>query len=92
MAFYNATGEWASISGEASIVTDRSTVSKYYSPSLKTWLGDLGDGKHDGSENDPRIGVIRIKAKTATYATSRSNAISRGIEVRRLCAALREYD
>lgn len=81
MSFYNSTGEWASLSGDASIVTDRETVKKYYSPALKTWLGDLGDGKHDGSENDPRIGVIRITAKTATYAISRSNPVSRGIEV-----------
>lgn len=84
MSFYNASGEWASLSGDASIITDRSVVSKYYSPSLKAWLGDLGDGKHDGSENDPRIGVIKITAKTATYAVSRSNAISRGIEVRKI--------
>lgn len=81
MSFYNNSGEWASVSGEASIVTDRDTVKKYYSPSLKTWLGDLGDGKHDGSENDPRIGVIRISTKTATYAIALGNPISRGIEM-----------
>jgi len=74
-------GDWASVSGTAEIDSSRETVKKYYSPSLKTWLGDLGDGTHDGSENDPRIGVIRIKAKTATYAISLSNPISRGIEV-----------
>lgn len=85
MSFYNSTGEWASLSGNAEIITDRSVVSKYYSPSLKAWLGDLGDGKHDGSENDPRIGIIKIKTKTATYAISRANPISRGIEVSRLC-------
>jgi len=81
MSFLNGTGEWASVSGKASIITDRSAVSKYYSPELKAWLGDLGDGKHDGSENDPRIGLIKIEAKTATYALSRSNMISRGIEI-----------
>lgn len=74
-------GDWASVSGTAEIDADRETVKKYYSPELKTWLGDLGDGTHDGSENDPRIAVIRIKAKTATYAISISNPISRGIEV-----------
>lgn len=83
MSFYNATGEWASVSGDASIISDRSVVSKYYSPALKTWLGDLRDGTHDGSENDPRIGVIKITSKTVTYAISRSNPISRGIEVRK---------
>lgn len=33
-------------------------------------MGDLGDGVHDGSENDPRIGVIRVKMTTATYSIS----------------------
>merc|ERR1712058_217569 len=48
ISFLNSSGEWASVSGKASIVTDRDTVKKYYSPALKAWLGDLGDGKHDG--------------------------------------------
>ncbi|KAK5084134.1 BLI-3 blue-light-inducible Bli-3 protein [Exophiala xenobiotica] len=74
-------GDWASVSGTAEIDADRETVKKYYSQELKTWLGDLGDGTHDGSENDPRIAVIRIKAKTATYAISISNPVSRGIEM-----------
>jgi len=56
-------------------------VKKYYSPALKAWLGDLGDGKHDGGPEDPRIGVIRVTAKTATYAITRKNAVSRGIEM-----------
>jgi len=81
MSFYNASGEWASVSGDASIISDRDAVKKYYSPLLKTWLGDLGDGTHDGSENDPRIGIIKVTTKTATYAISRSNPISRGVEM-----------
>lgn len=48
---------------------------------MKTWLGDLGDGKHDGGPEDPRIGVIRVKAVTATYAVTRKNAIARGVEM-----------
>ena len=83
MSFYNSTGEWASVSGDASIITDRETVRKYYSQHLKAWLGDLEDGKHDGGPEDPRIGIIKITAKTATYAISRSNALSRGVEVSR---------
>ena len=62
-------------------MSDRESVRKYYSPSLKTWLGDLEDGKHDGGPEDPRIGLIKINTKTATYAINRSNPISRGIEV-----------
>lgn len=81
LAFITPDGSWASISGTASVMTDRSTVSKYYSPALKAWLGDLGDGVHDGGENDPRIGVIRVKAVTVTYAVSKGTMIGRGIEM-----------
>ncbi len=81
ISFLNASGEWASISGSSSILTDRETVKKYYSPQLKTWVGDLGDGKHDGGPDDPRIGVIKVEAKTITYAAARGNAVSRGVEM-----------
>jgi general stress protein 26 len=81
ISFLTPTGSWASISGTASVVSDRSLVSKYYSPALKAWLGDLGDGKHDGSENDPRIGVIKVEAKTITYALSEGTMLGRAFEV-----------
>lgn len=54
---------------------------KHYSPSLKAWLGDLGDGTHDGGPEDPRIAIIRIKASTAQYATSKKTAVGSAIEV-----------
>ena len=81
IAFLNPTGEWASISGEAEIVTDRDTVRKYYTPSLKAWLGDLEDGKHDGGPEDPRIGMIKVNAKMATYAIATGTTLGRGFEV-----------
>jgi len=81
IAFLNSSGEWASISGDATISTDRELVRKHYSPALKAWLGDLGDGKHDGGPEDPRIGVIAVKARTITYAISATNIVGRGIEV-----------
>lgn len=62
-------------------MVDRETVRKYYSQQLKAWLGDLGDGKHDGGPEDPRIGVIRVKAETATYAIVRKSAVSRGLDI-----------
>jgi general stress protein 26 len=81
LAFINSSGEWASISGHASIETDREIVRKHYSPSLKAWLGDLGDGTHDGGPEDPRIAIIRVKASTAQYATSKKTAVGSAIEV-----------
>jgi len=80
IAFLDSSGQWASVSGTSSILTDRSIVKKYYSPALKAWLGDLGDGKHDGGPEDPRIGVIKVEAKTITYAISRKGAVSRVAE------------
>ncbi|RFU72404.1 bli-3 [Trichoderma arundinaceum] len=81
VSFINSSGEWASISGQASVVTDRELVKKTYSSGLKAWLGDLGDGVHDGSENDPRIGIIRVKTTTVTYSLVSGNFISRAAEV-----------
>jgi len=81
ISFINSMGEWASVSGTASVVTDRDLVKKHYSPQLKAWLGDLGDGVHDGGENDPRIGIIRVKMVTAHYSISSKNILGRVAEV-----------
>lgn len=81
ISFVNASGEWASIAGTASIKTDRNLVSKHYTPTLKAWVGDLGDGKHDGSENDPRIGMILVRMVSATYMLTAKNIFSRAAEI-----------
>jgi len=81
LGFLNNSGEWASISGSASIESDREKVRKYYSQALKAWLGDLGDGKHDGGPEDPRIILIKVNSKTIQYAVSRSTQIGSTIEV-----------
>ncbi|OQN97003.1 hypothetical protein B0A48_16977 [Cryoendolithus antarcticus] len=81
VGFINNSGEWASISGTANIETDREKVRKYYSPSLKAWLGDLGDGKHDGGPEDPRIGIIKIKSNTIQYSANGATMVGQAIEV-----------
>ncbi|WPH00534.1 Protein bli-3 [Acrodontium crateriforme] len=81
LGFLNSSGEWASISGTAAVETDREQVRKYYSPALKAWLGDLGDGKHDGGPEDPRIAVIKVKASTVQYSISRKNIVTAAIDV-----------
>jgi len=81
ISFINASGEWASVAGTTEVMTDRAIVKKYYSPTLQAWLGDLGDGKHDGSENDPRIGIIRVKMTSAVYSLAYKSLAGRAIEV-----------
>ena len=41
----------------------------------------MEDGKHDGGPEDPRIGMIKVNAKTATYAIATSTMLGRGFEV-----------
>ncbi|KAG7287589.1 BLI-3 blue-light-inducible Bli-3 protein [Staphylotrichum longicolle] len=81
IGFLNSHGEWASVSGKANVVTDRDLVKKHYAPHLKAWLGDLGDGVHDGGENDPRIGIIRVKMTTAHYAISQKTIIGQMAQI-----------
>lgn len=69
------------MSGEATVIADRDVVRKYYSPTLKAWVGDLGDGVHDGGPEDPRIAVIRVVARTATYAIAVGTSLGRGVEI-----------
>lgn len=70
LAFVNAVGEWASVAGSAAVVDDRELVARHYTPTLRAWLGDLGDGEHDGSAADPRLGMIRVRMETATCSLS----------------------
>jgi hypothetical protein len=55
-------------------------VKKHYSPALKAWLGDLGDGKHDGGPEDPRIVLIKVKSTAAQYAISKRTAVGGLVE------------
>ncbi|KAJ8061851.1 hypothetical protein OCU04_009643 [Sclerotinia nivalis] len=67
--------------GLSTVETNRDLIKKHYTPTLKAWLGDLGDGIHDGGPDDPRIGIIKVDAKTATYAIVRKSLLARGVEV-----------
>jgi hypothetical protein len=54
-------------------------VREHYSPALKAWIGDLGDGKHDGGPEDPRIVLIRVKVATAQYALSSRSIVGQAV-------------
>lgn len=73
-------GAWASISGTAHLISSPEIVEKYYSPTLKAWLGDMGDGVHDGGPKDPRIGVIKLEAKIATHVHVRKGIMGRAVD------------
>ncbi|KPI37833.1 Protein bli-3 [Cyphellophora attinorum] len=59
---------WVSITGEATTVDNSDPrIKDIYSPTVSAWFGDLGDGKHDGSYNDPRMALIEVKTTYVSY-------------------------
>jgi general stress protein 26 len=67
LAFYkDRSREWVSVAGVATVSTDRELIRELYKPDWKAWLGDEG-GDRDGSPNDPRIALILVEARSATY-------------------------
>jgi len=81
LAFLDSKGEWASVSGTAKIITDTGLVKQHYSSSLKAWMGDLGDGVHNGGPEDPRLAIIRVDMHTAKYALTSKGAVARAVQV-----------
>ncbi|KAG9303055.1 hypothetical protein G9A89_022144 [Geosiphon pyriformis] len=63
-----STGEWVSVSGMARVDNDREMIKKLYAADIKAWIGDLGDGIHDGSASDPRISLIFVEAQSVSYS------------------------
>ena len=67
LAYYNnSSREWVSVSGVATVSTDRELVRELYQPDWKAWIGDEG-GERDGSPDDPRIALILVEAESVTY-------------------------
>ncbi|KAI9724558.1 MAG: hypothetical protein M1812_000626 [Candelaria pacifica] len=69
LTFQNSSSQdWVSITGEATLTSnDHPKVKELYGPSMKAWFGDLGDGVHDGSADDPRMAVIEVTSKFIVY-------------------------
>ena len=69
--------------GEAKVDTDRAAVKAHYTPALRAWLGDLGDGVRDGGPEDPRIGAVRVRALSVTFSLFSRGVLGRAVEVAR---------
>ena len=46
---------------------DDSRIKDLYSKGTAAWFGDLGDGVHNGTAEDPRMALIEVKAKYICY-------------------------
>ncbi|KAL5413539.1 hypothetical protein PMIN06_007710 [Paraphaeosphaeria minitans] len=62
------TQDWISLSGTAATVSNTDArIKDVWSPPIRAWFGDLGDGKHDGSADDPRMTLIEFRPKYVVY-------------------------
>ena len=67
LAFYDTKSrEWISVSGTASISTDREQIRALYKPDWKMWFGEV-DEVRDGGPDDPRLALILVDADTVIY-------------------------
>ena len=67
LSYYkDRTREWISVSGIAETSTNRRKIRELYEPDWKAWFGDEGGAK-DGGPDDPRMILIKVKAREATF-------------------------
>ncbi|KAI9703974.1 MAG: hypothetical protein M1820_005756 [Bogoriella megaspora] len=64
----SSTQDWICISGIATTADNKDPrIKELYTPGLKAWFADLGDGIHTGGADDPRMALIELHAKYITY-------------------------
>ena len=66
VSYMNASREWISISGTATLNHDRARIRELYKPDWKAWFNDEG-GDRNGGPEDPRIMLIEVTANHVTY-------------------------
>ncbi|MCJ1456308.1 hypothetical protein MMC28_006668 [Mycoblastus sanguinarius] len=69
VTFQNSSSQdWVSVSGTVvTTANDDPRIKELYSKGTSAWFGDLGDGVHNGTADDPRMAIIEVKAKYISY-------------------------
>ncbi|MCJ1371391.1 hypothetical protein MMC20_002606 [Loxospora ochrophaea] len=69
VTFQNSSSQdWVTISGTAATVSnDDPRIKELYNPMISAWFGDLGDGVHTGTAEDPRMALIEVKSRYIAY-------------------------
>lgn len=65
ISFHDKTSQnWISVTGTATTTSNSdSRIKQVWSKMAAAWFGDLGDGVHDASPDDPRMTLIEVKPK-----------------------------
>ncbi len=64
--FSTKSKEWVSVSGNATISTDRAAIRELYEPDWKMYFGAL-DEVRNGGPDDPRLALILVNADSVIY-------------------------
>ncbi|KAI4126812.1 MAG: hypothetical protein LQ347_004826 [Umbilicaria vellea] len=69
LTFQNSSSQdWVSVTGTATTVSNNDPkIKELYTPMVSAWFGDLGDGVHNGTADDPRMAMIEVKSKYVAY-------------------------
>ena len=79
VSFLNpSTREWVSVSGTATINSDRALIRQLYKPDWGIWFPK--DAKGDGGPEDERIVLIDIDAHTVNYFKSQDSPSRRAVQ------------
>jgi general stress protein 26 len=69
LSYYrDRTREWVSVSGVAEATRNRAKIRELYRPDWRAWFGDEGGAK-DGGPDDPRMVLIKVRARQAQFLT-----------------------
>lgn len=79
----NKSTDWISVTGKATTRLNKEDprIEKIYSTAVKAWFGDLGDGVHDGSAKDPRVGSIEVKSNYVAYYKTETGMLGHTKEI-----------
>ena len=62
-------------------IKDRALIEKLYSPDIKAWFKDLGDGVKDGSPSDPRVACMEVRVDEIRHFHQEKTAIGTAVDI-----------
>lgn len=78
ISFFDSSDKsWCSVSGTATVSQDQPKIKELYSPVVSAWFGDLGDGIHTGSADDPRMSAIKVSSNYISYYKTTKGKVAR---------------
>jgi len=83
VSFYDtATTSWVSYDAKAKVSQDRELIKTHWNSTQHPgYFGDLKDGKHDGTYNDPRVSIIEVIPNEIRYWVSSKHTIVKTVQM-----------